>query len=264
MTTSEEKRQFLFEEIASLAQSQGFTLLESCWLGSLRKHRFKHNFTGEIYLGAPNTIKRQGFPKLGAEYLQEIARFAQIRGFKLLESEWKGVHTKHQFMHLLTGEIYFGKPGLIKIQGFPKLGSVKLLEIEELAKASGFRLIDTIWLGDKNKYRFEHISTGEIYESRPGYLKRQGFPGRFGISESKLIPKQIKVTSAPRMESHQYDYDDSVRIASLERAEQSAKRFAERSDDFTDSQSASDKQARVDFSKMFASLVTTQSKLLEN
>ena len=169
------------QELIALTKGSGFELLESEWLG-VKKHRFLHIASGNVYAWMPNQIKHNGFPKdlrTDADMLQELIELTKDSGFELLEDKWLGNEKQHRFKNIASGAEYAFLPPNIKKRGFPKdfrTDADKLQELVALTKGSGFELLENKWLGNNEKHRFKHIVSEQIYEWSPSQLKDQGFP----------------------------------------------------------------------------------------
>lgn len=199
------------EQLRQLAQDNGFELLETGWLGTATKHRFRHIESAKERELRPANLFRSGFPKdlrtdqeRSAESFQKLRQLAQDNGYELLGSEWLGPRTKHRFRHINSGKEYEGYPRYLAQRGFPKEQQPKqdrslkaqrtdqdrfaasLHKLKQLAQDNGFELLETQWLGANVKHRFRHIESGKQYEGRPGQLFFKGFPLRSDASTKFL------------------------------------------------------------------------------
>ena len=179
-----------FEQLRQLAEDNGYELLETEWLGTDNKHRFRHIESGKPYKGPPSNLFRQGFPKdihsfrhiSGEDKLEQLRQLAQDNGFELLEMQWLGTVTKHRFRHIESGKEYDGRPTDLTRHGFPKdlrnlrTPQDRFEELKQLAQDNGFELLETEWLGNATKHRFRHIESGRLYEGPPARLRLRGFP----------------------------------------------------------------------------------------
>jgi hypothetical protein len=187
-TTLNRKMQLDFDialqHLTLLAVDNGFELLETKWLGSQVKHRFKRIDTGSIYTFVPKDIKIRGFPKnvrTQSERLNEISVLAKNANFELLATEWLGSHTKHPFKNTETSKIHEWSPHQLLAFGFPKNLPTKTKieryqELTQKAKTNGFELLEKEWLGNGSKHRFKHLLTGQIYVSKADNILARGFP----------------------------------------------------------------------------------------
>ena len=179
-----------FKRLQELADVNGFELLETEWLGSQTKHRFRHIESGKEREWAPAQLFSEGFPKdlrtdqeRSAESFLKLRQLATDNGYELLETEWLGRHTKHQLKHIGSGKEREWTPGQLFKQGFPKdlrTDQDRLTELfqhlKQLAQENGYELLETEWLGASTKHRFRHIGSGKEREWVPNQLFKQGFP----------------------------------------------------------------------------------------
>lgn len=109
------------DALACLAANNGFTLLETKWLGFDKKHRFIHKASGKEYSWVPNHVMgRAGFPKdlrSALDRYQELRLKALKHGFALLETEWLGAAVKHRFKHLESTKEYAWTPDNLMDRG---------------------------------------------------------------------------------------------------------------------------------------------------
>ena len=189
-------------ELNELAKENGFKLLEPKWLGAKEKHRFLHIESGKECEWTPRYLKQNGFPKdlrTDEDQYHELIALTEGSGFKLLEPKWLGAKEKHRFLHIESGKEHQWIPNKLKQSGFPKdlrTDEDHYRELIALTEGSGFKLLETKWLGDREKHRFLHVESGQKYEGAPSNLKRKGFPKRFTQSQAPL-PKQPAAEPAP-------------------------------------------------------------------
>lgn len=189
-----------FIALSTFAYKHGFELLDSEWLGSKTRHRFKHIASGELYQGAPGQLFSQGFPKdlrvhlnrpvdenANAAKLKDLAEYAVLHGFQLLDTTWIGSIEKYKFQNIETGQVYEGCPSQLRKRGFPKdirTLQDRYLELSTYAKENGFELLESEWLGAEKKHQFRQLSTGKIYSSIPA-VQRTGFPKDLRTSQDR-------------------------------------------------------------------------------
>ncbi len=176
-----------FDELKELARKSGFAILETVWLGVLKKHRFKHMESGKEYAWRPHNVINRGFPKerllTDQDRFDELKEFASEAGFHLLETEWLGSHVPHRFKDIESGKEWAGRPNQVMRRGFPNGIHKTLLteqdrfeNLQQLAQEAGFHLLETEWLGSRIPHRFKHIESGRELVQRPGDVMRHGFP----------------------------------------------------------------------------------------
>lgn len=103
-----------FIDLSNFAKMNGFTLLDHEWMGSDVKHNFLHDSNKMTYSWlAHQVMGSQGFPKdlkSNEDRFKKLVDSSLRKGFKVVSERWLGPKTKHQFIHLKTGELYEGTP----------------------------------------------------------------------------------------------------------------------------------------------------------
>lgn len=114
------------EKLRQLAMKNGFELLESEWLGSMTRHRFRHIGSNKEYEARPANLFASGFPKdlrteqeRSSELFLKLKQLAVDNGYELLEDHWRGWTEKHLFRHIESGAQYAWLPGKRLYQDFP-------------------------------------------------------------------------------------------------------------------------------------------------
>ena len=102
-----------FNNLKQLAKENGYKLLESKWLGVMKKHRFLHIESGKEYQCTPDNLKYQGFPLTeGQRYLtEEVCRqaFVHIFGGEF-QTNRERLKPRHGKSLQLDGYQEFGEP----------------------------------------------------------------------------------------------------------------------------------------------------------
>ena len=175
------------EELRSLAEINGGTLLSKKWFGSDASYSFL--FTdGRKFSQKASEIKSRGWPKgisklfnSPTDYFKEIKELAKISDFKILDKKWLGNDIKHRFLSSCGREISM-TPNKIKTEGFIKDLDLYfktpleyLDDIRKIAEANDGQLLETEWLGNEVAHRFK-FKDGREFTLKPHHLKSQGWP----------------------------------------------------------------------------------------
>lgn len=188
-----------FNELRIEAEKNGYTLLETKWLG----HRTRHHFISPDkidYHQTPGRIKTYGFPnnlkqylithKTDEEKLNEIKIIAEANGGTLESTAWIGSHEKYHFKFKSGKDFYMAAHRILdKNRGWPKNEAYYFAQVssQSATKDEVFQqLLQIAELGNGKIISKEYKSRqtkiicqfedARQFETTPDYLLKSGWP----------------------------------------------------------------------------------------
>jgi hypothetical protein len=194
-----------FSDLIDCSTAAGFKCLETEWLGSKTKHRFLHIESQKKCDEYPHKFReKKAVPrdfKTSTDRLSELIACSTTAGFECLETEWLGAFVKHRFLHTESQKLREWVPSQVMGKlGFPKdlrTSSDRFAELVAHSAASGFKCLESEWLGTDNKYRFLHIESQKNYVGTAyAVMGKQGFPKDLRTDADRFAELTACATSA--------------------------------------------------------------------
>lgn len=169
-----------FLKLKQLAQDNGYELLETQWLGSGNKHRFRDIESRDERAWAPNYLFTYGFPKdrrTDQDKFEQLRQLAQDNGFELLETQWLGAMKKHRLRHINSGKEREWEPDQLFSRGFPLADGQRFVTQEVIRQVfshifGGEFKTDRDRLKAGNNGRPLELDGYEYFHAAPENLKR--------------------------------------------------------------------------------------------
>jgi hypothetical protein len=181
-------KQINLEKLRVIAKDNDGLLLSSEFINIKSKYLFSFEDGTQFQMSADKMFTR-GWPKNQDIYMKitdhtthidlfnKLKKLAIENNAELLEKEWLGMKTLHQFK--LQGKIIKKLPTDLFKHGWPqkilKTKHEKLEQLKKIAKENGGILISTEWQGIYERYKFS-FSNGQEFEIIAKNLINNGWP----------------------------------------------------------------------------------------